>query len=332
MSIRTALSFIAVAGVLAAADYHVVSRIPVGGEGGWDYLSVDPDAHRLYLSHATHVVVVDLNTGKVAGDIPDTPGVHGITVAPKLNRGYISNGRGNNVTVFDLKTLKAVQQVATGQNPDAIIYEPKSNRVLTLNGRSKDATVIDASSNEVAGTIPLGGKPEFAVTDGAGKIWVNIEDTHEIAEIDAAKASVAKRYNLEGCEEPSGLARDAAHNRLFSVCANKVMVISDPAAAKVIATVPIGAGADGAAFDNGLAFSSNGDGTLTVVQEKGGHYEVAATVPTQRGARTIAADPKTHKLYLPTAEFGPAPEAAAGQRPQRPPMLPGTFQVLVVGQ
>lgn len=332
MKLTTA--FLTVALFASAADYRVTGRIPIGGEGGWDYLTIDASARRAYVSHATHVAVVDLETQKVVGDVPDTPGVHGIAIASKLNQGFTSNGRSNNVTIFDLKTLKATGQVKTGENPDAIIYDPASGLVFTFNGRSKDSTVIDPASGAVKSTIPLGGKPEFAVVDGRGKLWVNIEDTHEIAELDTRKPAVAKRYTLEGCEEPSGLALDPVRRRLFSVCANKVMAISDPEAAKVIATVPIGAGTDGAVYDPGLklAFSSNGgDGTLTVVSEAGGKYQ-AATVQTQRGARTMAVDTKSHKLYLPAARIAPGPPPAAGQGRQRPSYVPDSFMLLVVGQ
>ena len=329
-----ALFFFTAALVAAADGYHVIGKIHIGGEGGWDYATVDSAARRLYLSHATRVVVVDPDAGKVVGEIADTAGVHGIAIAPKLNHGYTSNGRSNNVTVFDLKTLKAVGQIATGQNPDAILYEPSTNKVLTFNGRSKDATVIDASTNAVVATIPLGGKPEFAQTDNKGKIYVNIEDTHEMAEIDARNNTVTKRYNLAGCEEPSGLAFDVRNRRLFSVCANKVMIVSDPDAGAVVATVPIGQGADGAGFDEerGLAFSSNGEGTVTVVRGSGSKYAVAETVQTQRGARTMTVDQKTHKLFLPTAEFGATPAVSEQQPRPRPSIVPGTFMVVVVEQ
>src|SRR5215468_4868288 len=260
----------------APSGYHIVGEIAIGGEGGWDYLTVDSAARRLYVSHATRVVVVDLDANTVVGDIPDTPGVHGIAIAPELNRGFISNGRGNNVTIFDLKTLKAIGSAATGENPDSIRYDATSGRVFAFNGRSKSATAIDAKSGAVAATIPLPGKPEFSVADGKGKVYVNIEDTHEIVEIDAAKAAVTKKYSLSPCEDPSGLAIDAKNRRLFSVCSNRVMAVSDPDAGKVIATPPIGGGSDGAAFDSGTgyAFSSNGDGTLTVVAQTAGKYDV----------------------------------------------------------
>ena len=283
--------------------YHLIGEIKLGGEGGWDYLTVDSVARRLYVSHATHVVVIDLDAKKVAGDIPDTPGVHGIAIAPELKRGFISNGRGNNVTIFDLSTLKVIGTADTGENPDSIRFDSVSGRVFTFNGRSKNSTAIDAKTGSVVATIPLPGKPEFSVADGKGKVYVNIEDTNEIVEIDAAKATVTKKYALTGCDGPSGLAIDAKNRRLFSVCSNRVMAISDPDAGKVLATPAIGAGSDGAAFDpgTGFAFSSNGDGTMTVVQQKSGAWEVLENIATERGARTIAVDEKTHKLYTATA-------------------------------
>src|SRR5262245_5435358 len=213
--------------VAASTGYHILNEIKIGGEGGWDYLTVDSAARRLYVSHATHVVVIDIDKNTVAGDIPDTPGVHGIALAPGLNKGFISNGRGNNVTVFDTGTLKATGTVATGENPDSIRYDATSNRVFAFNGRSRSATVIDAKTSAVAATIPLPGKPEFAVADGKGHVYVNIEDTAEIAEIDAAKAVMTKKYALTGCDGPTGLAIDARKRRLFSVCGNKVMAVSD---------------------------------------------------------------------------------------------------------
>src|SRR5438093_2613867 len=309
--------------------YHVISKIQIGGEGGWDYLTLDGAARRLYVSHGTHVVVVDVDAGKVVGDIPDTPGVHGIAIVPQLGRGFISNGRANNVTIFDLKTLEATGQVQTGQNPDAILYDSVSGRVFTFNGRSKDSTVIEARTGRAEATIPLGGKPEFSVSDAKGKIYVNIEDTHEVAEIDSRRLSVNKRYNLARCEEPSGLAMDVANRRLFSVCANKVMIVSDPEAGRVIATLPIGEGADGAGFDpeRGYAFSSNGDGTLTVVRGSSGKYEVVANVATQRGARTMTIDRQTHRIYLPAAQYADGPGAGKGQPRARPSAVKDSFVV-----
>jgi YVTN family beta-propeller protein len=319
----------AVAGLAAPTGYKVLKEIKVGGDGGWDYLTMDSVARRLYVSHANVVAVVDPDAGKVVGTIPDTQGVHGIAIASELNRGFTSNGRGNNVTVFDLKTLKAISQVTTGENPDSIRFEPKSGRVFTFNGRSNNSTAIDAKTGMVVATIPMGGKPEFAVADDKGHIYVNIEDKSEIVEIDAAKAAVSKRYSLMPCDGPSGLAIDVKKRHLFSVCGNRVMAISDPDSGKVLATPAIGQGTDGAAFDpsTGYAFSSNGDGTLTVVQENGGKWEVVENLATQRGARTITLDEKTHNLYLPVAEPMPA---QAGQRGRG--YLPDSFKVLVIGK
>jgi len=315
----------------AATGYSIVKEIKIGGDNSWDYLTMDSAARRLYVSHNNSVAVVDPDAGKVVGTIPDTMGVHGIAIAPELNRGFTSNGRGNNVTFFDLKTLKAISQTPTGMNPDSIRYDAVSGRVFTFNGRSNDSTAIDAKTGNVAGTIPLGGKPEFSVADGKGKVYVNIEDTSEVAEIDAAKLSVTKRYSLKPCDGPSGLAIDTKNRRLFSVCSNRLMVVSDPDAGKVLAMAAIGQGSDGAAFDasTGYAFSSNGDGTLTVVKETGGKYDVVENLATQRGARTITLDEKTHNVYLPTAEPGPAPPA--GQR-GRGGYLADSFKVLVVGK
>ena len=312
----------------AATGYHILGEIQVGGEGGWDYLTADAAARRLYVSHGTHVVVVDLDANKVVGDIPDTPGVHGIAIAPELNRGFISNGRGGNVTIFDLKTLKATGSAPTGENPDSIRYDSVSGRVFAFNGRSKSATAIDAKSGNVAATIPLPGKPEFSVADGKGHVFVNIEDTNEIVDIDAAKGTVAKKYSLSPCDGPSGLAIDAKSRRLFSACSNRMMVVSDPDAGKVVATPAIGAGSDGAAFDpgTGYAFSSNGDGTLTIIQQTGGKWDVLENIATERGARTMTVDEKTHKVYLPTAKT--APSASGG----RATFLPNTFKVLIVGK
>ena len=327
--------FLGCTGLIAAAGYHVVSEIKIGGDGGWDYITSDSANRRLYVSHATHVVVVDLDSGKVVGDIPDTNGVHGIAIAPELNRGFVSNGKSNSVTIFDLKTLKVLGQPKTGENPDAIRYEPVSGRVFTFNGRSKDATAIDAKTGNVAGTIPMGGKPEFAVADGKGKVYVNNEDTSEILEIDAQKLTVSKKYSLTPCEAPSGLAIDTKKRRLFSVCENRLMAISDPDSGKVLATVAIGQGSDGASFDadSGMAFSSNGgDGTLTVVKEEAGKWVVAENDKTERGARTMTIDEKTHKLYLPTAQFGPPPAATAQAPRPRPAIIPDTFKLLVVAK
>jgi len=321
----------------AAGGYHIVKKIPVGGEGGWDYAFVDSPAHRLYVSHGTKAVVIDLDKDSVIGEVTPANGIHGIAVAPVLHRGFTSNGRDTTVTIFDLATLATIGPArVSGANPDAILYDDASKHLFTFNGRGVNATVLDPATGTVLGTIPMPGKPEFAQSNGSGLVFVNIEtDTGQIVVIDARAMRETKRYWLPGCQEPSGLAYDKKHNRLFSVCGNAVMVVSDPVAGVVVATLPIGPGVDGAGFDPGtsLAFASNGgDGTLTVVHQDGADkYTVLGNATTQRGSRTMAVDPRTHRVYLSAAEFGPAPEPATpGGRPGRPPMIPGSFSVLVL--
>jgi YVTN family beta-propeller protein len=313
----------------------VLKQYKLGGEGGWDYLTIDAKARRLYVSHATHVMVVDADSGAVVGDIPDTPGVHGIAVVEDAGKGYVSDGRGSTVTVFDLKTLKALKQIPVGKNPDAILYDAASKRVFTMNGASNDATAIDVRTDTVAGTLALGGRPEFAVADEQGNVFVNLEDKSAIVEFDSSRLAVEANWPIAPAEEPSGLAFDRKHRRLFSVGSNKLMAVVNADTGKVLTTVPIGGGVDAAAFDpeTGLIFSSNGDGTLTVVHEDSpDKYSVVENVTTRRGARTMALDPKTHNVYLVTAEFGPPP-APTPERPRpRPSIVPGSFMLLVVGR
>jgi DNA-binding beta-propeller fold protein YncE len=335
LALMAALLSVPASGQQAAdGPYRVVHRTLAGGDGGWDYLTVDGAGERVFVSRSTHVMVIDLRGDSLAGDIPATPGVHGIALAPELGKGFTSNGRDSTVTVFDLRTLRATGTVkVTGRNPDAILYDPATRRVFTFNGGSGDATAIDAASATVAGTVALGGKPEAAVLDDAGHVWVNIEDRGEVAEFDPRTLRVIGRWALAGCEEPSGLAVDRAHGRLFSVCGNGKMVVTDMAAHRVVATLPIGDGADGAAFDPGTAtaFSSNGDGTMTVVHEDApDRYTVIQTLATQRGARTIALDPATHRVYTVTAELGAAPAPTADNPRPRRPVLPGTFALLTI--
>jgi YVTN family beta-propeller protein len=315
----------------SAASYRISDRFPVCGDGKWDYPSVDATTQRLYLSRGTHVVVVDTQTGHIAGDIADTPGVHGIALATELGRGYISMGKSDRVKVFDLKTLQVIASVEAGAKPDAILYEPQSHQVLAFNGHSNNASVIDAASNKVVATIALGGAPEFARADGAGNVYVNIESTNELVALDAKRQKVTARWPLPGCDEPSGLALDAAHHRSFSVCANSKMSILDVNTGRSIVTLPIGAGVDGAEFDadSQNAFSANGEGTLTIVHETDPeHFTVAQTLSTARGARTLALDASRHRLYLPTARFEQGGSAQAGEPKGSP--LPGSFFVLVV--
>lgn len=325
----------AAAAIAAPPAYKVTGKIKIGGAGRWDYVYVDSGNHRLYVSHATQTDVVDTNTDKVVGMIPDTNGVHGIAVANDLGRGFTSDGMDNDVTIFDLKTLKVLGKVKTGTNPDAIVYEPVSKRVFTFNGRSSDSTAFDAKTGDVvAASIPVGGRPEFAQVDGKGHIYFNLEDKNEIGEMDAKTATVTKHYSIAPCDGPSGLAIDPKNSYLFSVCGNKMMIVSDPAAGKVIATPAIGQGPDGVAFDDGYAFSANGrDGTITMVGETGGKWDAVATIPTQQSARTVGADQKAHKLYLPAAEFGPPPAPpAGGGRPGRAAAVPDSFMIVVVSR
>ncbi len=319
-------------GLSAAGSYHLLKEIPVGGEGGWDYLSVDPGAHRLYVSHATHIVVIDTRQDKVVGDIPDTPGVHGFAVAPDLKRGFTTNGREAKSSIIDLVTLKLIAKVDTGENPDAVLYDPSHHEVYTFNGRGQSATVFDGRTGTVTATIPLGGKPETGVADpAAGRVYVNIEDKNEIAVIDMRTHAVVARWPIAPGEEASGLAIDLAHHRLFAGCHNKLMVMVNSETGKVVATVPIGQGVDGTAFDPAtrLAFSSNGEGNVTIAREETpDRLTVVQTLETQRSARTIALDPTTHRIYLSAATLEPLPEGQQG----RPRMKPDSFKVLVYGE
>jgi YVTN family beta-propeller protein len=309
--------------------YHAGKEIPIGGEGGWDYLTVDSAAHRLYVSHGTHVVVVDTQSNKVVGDIPDTPGVHGVAIATDLGRGFVSNGRENKSSIFELGTLKLIQKVETGENPDAILYEPARKEVYTMNGRGKSATVIDAAGGKVVATIPLEGKPETAQADSkAGKVYVNMEDLNSVKVIDTATHKVTATWPAAPCEAATGMAFDAATHRLFLGCDNKLLVMMDSTSGKVIYSVPVGEGVDSTWFDptTKFAFTSNGGaGTVTVAREESASLlKVVQTVKTVRGARTMALDPATHTIYLAATDYEPQ---APGSK-DRPKAVVGTFRVL----
>jgi YVTN family beta-propeller protein len=322
---------------LRAADgpYHFLKEIPVGGDGGWDCLSVDEAGHRLYVSHATRVVVIDLEKDVVAGEITNTPGVHALAVAPDLQRGFTSNGREDKASIVDLKTLDTLSKVETGQNPDVALYEPGQHEVYMFNGRGQSATVIDAKTGKVVATVSLGGKPEFAAADPkARRVYNNLEDKNEVVAIDTKTHQVVNRWPIAPGEEPSGMAIDAAHHRLFLGCGNKLMVMMDNESGKVVGSVPIGEGVDGSAFDPGTqyAFASCRDGTVTIAHEDApGKLTVVQTLATERGSRTMALDPKTHKIYLAAAKFETPAEAAPAGGRVRPQMIPGTFKILVYG-
>ncbi len=333
---KTFLALAALAAIaLVSPNYHVARKLTVGGEGGWDYLTVDTINHRLFISRGTHTMVISTDSEKVVGDIPNTLGVHGIALAYDLGRGFTSNGRDSSVTIFDLHTLAVIANVKVpARNPDAILYEPVTKRVFTFNGGSSNATALDATNGAVLGSIPLSGKPEFAQHDGKGTVFVNIENKDgAVTAFDAKTLTPKAPWMMAGCEEPSGLAIDRVHGVLFSACGNKNMAVVDYKTGKLVTTVPIGEGVDAAAYDagTGLAFSSNGEGTITVIKATGpGAYTVAATVPTQARARTMALDERTHFIYTVTAEFGAAPAPTTENPRPRPPMVPGSFVVLVV--
>jgi len=327
------LSLIGINGQNATIEYKIVQKIQIPGDGFWDYLNADDATGMLYVSHGKMVNVVDLKTGANVATITDVNGVHGIAIAAELNKGFISNGADSNVTVFNTKDFKVIEKVpVTGRNPDAILFEPFTKTIITWNGRSSNATVIDAKTDKVIQTIALAGKPEAAVSDGKGKVFVNIEDKSEVCMINVKTWKVEQTWSIAPGEGPSGLALDNENHRLFSAT-DKLMVVLDSETGKIVATIPTGGRVDGAGFDPGLkrAYSSCGEGVLTVVQEENPNsFKVLANVPTQAGARTISVSASTHRIYLPTAEFGPTPEKTADNPRPRPTVKPGTFTVLVV--
>ncbi len=341
LKLITAVSLVALCGSNFSAPaagaggpgYKFLKEIPVGGDGGWDYLSIDSAGHRLYVSHATKVVVIDLDKDAVVGEIGDTPGVHGIAIAPELKRCFVSNGREAKVSMVDLETLKTLSKIDTGPNPDAIIYEPGQQEVYAFNGRGNSATVIDAKTGKVVTTIELPGKPEFAAADPkAGRVYCNLEDKSKIAVIDTKTHKVVDAWPIAPGEEASGMAIDTANQRLFIGCGNKVMQMIDATNGKVVGSVAIGSGIDASAFDpdTQLAFSSCGDGTTAIAHEDApDKFTLVQSLKTEPRAKTMSLDPKTHRIYLGSAKFEPAPEPAAGERRQRPKMIAGSFKILV---
>ena len=332
--IAAGLSGCASMGTSGGNAWHVVARYAIGGDGGWDLTSIDPERRRLFLSHGDRVEVVDADTGAAIAQIPGAR-THAIALAPEAGRGFVSNGSSDSLTAFDLTTLKVIETIkVTGNNPDALLHDPFTGHIFAFNGRSANATVVDPRTLQVVATVALPGKPELAVSDGAGNVFVNLEDRSEIAKIDAATGTVVATWSLSPGEEPSGLAIDAAHQRLFAVCSNRRMMVLDSSSGRIVQELPIGDGPDSAAFDpsTGLAFSSNGEGTLTIVHEDDAdHFRVVATVVTQRSARTLALDTVHHRIYLPAAELGGTPAPTAEHPHPRPAIVPGTFSVLVVG-
>ena len=319
-----------------APNYHVVKKVKVGGDGGWDYLTADPAMHRVFIARGSHVMVYDTQKDTIIFDIPNTPGVHGVALVPEFNKGFTTNGRDSSVTVFDYKTLATLSVIhGTGANPDAVLYDPVSQRLFTFNGRSEDATAIDVKTGKIVGTVPLGGKPETGNHDGRGEIFVNIEDKNEVVAFDAKTLKVLAHWPIKGCEAPTGQAIDRANTRLFLGCGDsKTMTVVNYRSGAVVANVAVGDGVDAAFYDSNsaLVFTPNGgDGTLSVImQHSPDMYHNVATVTTQKGARTMTLDPVTHKLYTVAAEYGPVPAAQPGQRAGRAPMIPGSFTVIVL--
>jgi hypothetical protein len=320
----------------AAAPYHFIKEIPVGGEGFWDYMSLDPAAHRLYVSHGTEVVVIDVSNDRVVGAITDTPGVHGVALAPDLGLGVTSNGREDKASIVDLKTLQTLSKVDTAQGPDGMLYDAGRKEAYLFCGRAQAATVVDVKAAKVVATIPLGGRPEFGAADpDAGRVYDNLENKSEVAVIDAQTHQVLDRWPIAPGESGSGMAIDVAHHRLFIGCHNAKMMMMDSANGKILATVPIGRGVDACAYDPGtqLAFASCGDGTTTIAKEESPDtLKVVQTLQTERGARTMALDLSTHDIYLATAKFEAGPQREEGRRGRRRGrMVPGSFKVLVYG-
>jgi len=317
LAVVFALSFVAF-GVVASAEssYSVVKKIPIPGQGSWDYLTVDEGARRLYVSHATQVEVLDVDSGSIVGNIPNTPGVHGIAIAAELGRGFVSDGQASTVTIFDLKTLKPLGEVPTGKKPDAIIYDPATSRVFVFNGGGNSATVIEAANGKVVGTIDLGGGPEFAAADGTGYVYDNLEDESLVLKINSRTLKVEQRWPTAPCQSPSSMAMDRPNHRLFIGCRSRVMAVMNADTGQLITTLPIGDHVDATAFDpeTQLIFNSNGEGTITVIhQDSPDKYSLVETVKTLPRAKTMALDLKTHQLFLSTAESG-------------------QFEVLVVGK
>jgi YVTN family beta-propeller protein len=323
----------AVRPIAAQQPYKVLDRWKIGGDGFWDDLTADGQAHRLYLTHGPRVDVVDTQTGKLIGSVTGLHGTHGVALDTVGKFGYISDGGGNAVVVFDRATLATVATIPAGTGPDAIIFEPATKTVWAFNGRSKDVTVISAATNKVVATIPLPGRPEFAAVDGKGTVFDNIEDKSEIVRLDARTLKVTAEWPA-GCESPSGLAIDVAGSRLFPVCDGNKMGVLDSSTGKGLATAAIGKGPDGAGWDaaHKLAFASCGEGVLSVIDAGAPGYPTLQTLPTQRGARTMTVDAASGRLYLPTAEFGPAAAPTAGNPRPRPAIVPGSFTILVVGR
>jgi hypothetical protein len=329
VKILAVLIVIASAPAFAHAQYRISNTFPVGGDGSWDYVVPDPPNHRLFIGRQNRVMIVDETDGKLLGEVADIHGAHGTAIAPRSGHGFATSGNDSSIVMFDLKTFKVLGRVHAAEDADAIIYDAASDRVFSLNGDAHSSTVVDPNTGKLVTNIPLGGKPEYGASAGDGKVYANLTDTSEVVEIDAKTATVSRRWSTEPCKQPVSMAIDTAHHRLFSGCRSGVMAVSDYQGGKVVATVPIGQGVDGAGYDaaSGDAFASNADGTLTVIhQDTPDKYHVAETVQTPPRSRNMGLDPTNHRVYVVSAKFGEAPAGGRG----RPPVLPGTFSLLVI--
>jgi len=332
MTIRSALLILSTVALLLAqssTSYHVTHTYPVGGDGSWDYVVPDAPNHRLFIARQTRVMVVDEDNGKLLGEVSGIHGAHGTALAGASGHGFATSGNDKAVVMFDAKTFQVLKRIPAAEDADAIIYDAPSDRVFSLNGDAHSSTVIDSSGNLIT-NIPLGGKPEYGASAGDGKLYANLTDTNEVVEIDSRTAKVVRRWSTEACKQPVSMAIDTAHHRLFSGCRSGVMAVSDYHAGRVVATLPIGKGVDGAGYDpaSGNAFASNADGTLTVIhQDSPDQYHVAQTVETPQGSRNLGLDPVNHRIYLASAKFGPVPAGA-----RRGPVIAGSFAVLVLEQ
>lgn len=325
---RILLLATAAAALSAQPSYHISQRYLLGGDGSWDYVVPDPSSHRLYLARQNRIMVVDENTGKLLGEVTGINGAHGTAIASESGHGFATEGIGKSVAMFDLRSFQVLGRIPAAEDADAILYDKPSNRVFTMNGDAHSSTVIDPQAGKLITNIDLGGKPEYGVSAGDGKVYANLTDISEVVEIDAQAATVTRRWPTAPCKQPVSMAIDTAHHRLFSGCRSGLMAVSDYQAGKLVATIPIGTGVDGAGYDpaSGDAFASNADGTLTVIhQDSPNQYHVSQTVQTPERSRNMGLDPMTHRLFLVSAKFGPAPKGKG-----RPPVLPGTFTLLVI--
>ena len=328
-----AIIALAIAPSVAAAQYQITRTFTLGGDGSWDYVVPDPPHHRLFIGRQNRLMVVDENDGKLIGEVMGIHGAHGAAIVDKTGHGFATSSDDSSIVMFDLTTFKVLGRAHAAEDADAIIYDAPSDRVFSFNGDAHSATVVEPAAGKLVTNIPLGGKPESGVSAGDGKVYVNITDNSEVVEIDAKALTVTRRWSTVPCKQPVSMAIDPAHSRLFSGCRSGVMAVSDIKAGKVVATAPIGSGNDGAAFDpaSGDAFFSNVDGTLTIVhQDDADKYHVVQNVMTARGGRNMGLDPETHRVFVVVAKYGPTPDSSAANPRRRPPIIPGSFSILVV--